>query len=408
MNNRPSPVARLLTHPTTLAVIILSALWVIFFWQLWTPTAADRIIFQKGDFPLHYFAYSDYQVERMLHGEIPLWNPYNYGGDPFAANVQWAVWYPPRWIAAFAANALGEWGIEALQFEVAAHYWLVSLMMVAFLRVFLTTGWRKETASRPLALTSCRRSRPTAITGYPADEHPQSIVAACAARAHLMSPIHAGVRGSAGRWNDGALAFGDTQPDADTTPPPPMAYFAGKRLLARNHRADRPIGVTGAVLSAADLAVELTRLSYRTETYHYADKATGYTAPELVQVIWPHLFSAEYWPLYLGVAGFLLAVGAIWRDPKSHAFWIGTIIVTLWLAMGGYSMVYDVFYLFAPGFNTFREQERAASLAVFALVVLAADQIAFLLRWRGYLGSSTRGNSGMVFITRLTSCLPCA
>ena len=126
------------SHSTTLAVIILTVLWVIFFWRLWTPTVEDRVIFQQGDFPLHYFAYSDYQVERMMSGEIPLWNPYNYGGDPFAANVQWAVWYPPRWIAALVTGLVAGsdgWGIEALQFEVAAHYWLISLMMYAFLRV---------------------------------------------------------------------------------------------------------------------------------------------------------------------------------------------------------------------------------------------------------------------------------
>ena len=94
------------------------------------------MIFRKGDFPLHYFSYSDYQAERMWDGEIPLWNPYNYGGDPFAANVQWVVWYPPRWVSILLAGPDG-WGIEALQVEVAAHYWLASLMMFAFLRVLV-------------------------------------------------------------------------------------------------------------------------------------------------------------------------------------------------------------------------------------------------------------------------------
>ncbi|MFN8375483.1 MAG: hypothetical protein U0694_21735 [Anaerolineae bacterium] len=89
--------------------------------------------FVRGDFSLHYFSFSAYQVERLQQGQIPLWNPYNYGGDPFAANVQWVTWYPPRWIAAALAGFSGGWRIESLQFEVAAHYWLVNWMTYLFL-----------------------------------------------------------------------------------------------------------------------------------------------------------------------------------------------------------------------------------------------------------------------------------
>jgi hypothetical protein len=45
----------------------------------------------------------------------------------------------------------------------------------------------------------------------------------------------------------------------------------------------------------------------------------------------------------------------------------------------GYSIVYDVFYLLVPGFSIFREQDHAASVVVFSLVVLAAHEIAWLL-----------------------------
>ena len=85
--------------PALIAVIALTVLWVLFFWRLLTPTAADRVIFENGDFPLHFYSYSSYQAERLWDGELPLWNPYNYGGDPFAANVQFESWYPPRLVA---------------------------------------------------------------------------------------------------------------------------------------------------------------------------------------------------------------------------------------------------------------------------------------------------------------------
>ena len=46
-----SRLRRWLTHPTFLALVALSLLWMLFFWRLLTPNLADRMIFdQRGDF----------------------------------------------------------------------------------------------------------------------------------------------------------------------------------------------------------------------------------------------------------------------------------------------------------------------------------------------------------------------
>lgn len=381
---------RWLASPTLAALIVLTALWALFFWRLLTPAEGDRVIFARGDFPLHYFSYSDYQVERMWQGQIPLWNPYNYGGDPFAANVQWAVWYPPRWIAALLAGRDG-WGIEALQLEVAAHYWLISLMMYVFLRVLL--GERPRPLLDPALFGSVLWTYSGYLTGYPMLQ--PSILEAIAWLPLMLLGAHLSL--TRPRWRVHgvllagvmfALSFfgGHTQTTLQMTylTAAYLAFEGWRRGVSWRAILGRivALGGLGAALAAVQLlpAYELVTHSFRTENYHYLDKAVGFAFTELIQFLWPRLFDAEWWPLYLGVAGLLLALNTLLHPQKQHTFWIGVIVVGLWLSFGGNSIVYDLFYLVAPGFNFFREQERAASLVIFALVVLATDGTARLMR----------------------------
>jgi hypothetical protein len=48
-----------------------------------------------GDYfqPLHWFTANELQ-----HGRLPLWNPYNASGEPWLANPQTGVFYPPAWL----------------------------------------------------------------------------------------------------------------------------------------------------------------------------------------------------------------------------------------------------------------------------------------------------------------------
>ena len=79
------------------AVIGLVALWLFFFWRLYTPTLADQLSISQGDFSGQYYNFSAYQARRFDAGNLfPLWNPYNYAGSPFLADPQASVVYPVR------------------------------------------------------------------------------------------------------------------------------------------------------------------------------------------------------------------------------------------------------------------------------------------------------------------------
>lgn len=379
-------------HPDFRAVLILAGLWVFFFWQLLTPVQQDRVIFDKGDFPLHFYGFIHYESDRLWDGQIPLWNPYNYGGDPFAANVQMALFYPPRWITILAAGPDG-FSIEALQMEVAAHYGLAALLMYAFLRVLVKQPFAALVGSVLWAFGGY-------LTGYPMLQ--PSIVETICWLPLLLLGVHLSL--TRRRWTVrgillGAGSLGLAVCGGHTQTALHITYLAGFYLLIVGRMKGlswtgiiwRGVLLFGAgyALSAVQFlpAFEFSRLSYRAEDYHYFEKSLGFKFSELIQVFWPRVSSPLWWPLYVGVGGLLLAVGAMLRPRvRDHWFWIGAAGIGLWLTFGGYSVIYDLFYLLGPGVNTFRQQERAASLVAFALVVLAAYQLAWMLGQRDTLG----------------------
>ena len=50
--------------------------------------------FAKRDIFRYYHPVWKYSVDCLKHGHLPLWNPYNYFGTPFFANIQTCVLYP--------------------------------------------------------------------------------------------------------------------------------------------------------------------------------------------------------------------------------------------------------------------------------------------------------------------------
>ncbi|MEW6235287.1 MAG: hypothetical protein AB1656_07865, partial [Candidatus Omnitrophota bacterium] len=48
----------------------------------------------RGDIPLQFYPWKAYTRSMLAAGQIPYWNPYTFGGAPFLANMQSAVFYP--------------------------------------------------------------------------------------------------------------------------------------------------------------------------------------------------------------------------------------------------------------------------------------------------------------------------
>ncbi|GIV80767.1 MAG: hypothetical protein KatS3mg051_0121 [Anaerolineae bacterium] len=95
------------TSPALAALVVLTALWALLLLAAADPRrCVTASLFAPGRLPPALLLRLQQLIRRSACGRarLPLWNPYNYGGDPFAANPQCAAWYPPRWIAGLLAG----------------------------------------------------------------------------------------------------------------------------------------------------------------------------------------------------------------------------------------------------------------------------------------------------------------
>jgi uncharacterized membrane protein len=109
--------------------VILTA---FFFWQIITPNNADRAVI-KGDFGPVFYSYRLFAARSLRNGSLPLWNPHDYGGMPFLADPQSAVFYPFNLLLTlFVRN--DTLPLIALEFQLILHIFLAGLFTYLFAR----------------------------------------------------------------------------------------------------------------------------------------------------------------------------------------------------------------------------------------------------------------------------------
>jgi hypothetical protein len=117
---------------STLSVAVVSLLFTyLFFAEYLSPF---RKIFIPYDLWGYHYPLADYAFRSLKQLSFPAWDVSIYSGQPFAANIQAALFYPPAWLL-FAASAwhgvLTYTALEAFQF---AHVWLGFLHCFCWLR----------------------------------------------------------------------------------------------------------------------------------------------------------------------------------------------------------------------------------------------------------------------------------
>lgn len=87
--------ARPLRRPDLVAFAILAGVLLLFYWKTLIGFPAERTYFWE-DFLYQNYPYRAFEAEELRRGEFPFWNPYQFGGMPYAADVQAAALYPPN------------------------------------------------------------------------------------------------------------------------------------------------------------------------------------------------------------------------------------------------------------------------------------------------------------------------
>jgi hypothetical protein len=363
------------------ALLTLTLLWAFYFWRVLTPNPLNQVSLPEGDFSGQFVAFGAYQARRLLAGELPLWNPYNYAGHPFIADTQAAVLYPVRLLTILISHLTGGWSYAALQFETIAHYWLGSTLMYLFVRTIahsrmaglvsamIVTYGGYLTGYPPLQLAVLEAGiwLPLCLLGvYKATEDPgEGLFARRQVRWLALSAAGLGISLLAGHPQTGLF----------------ISYTLLAYLLYRAIRQRLPwqsillaallVFGLGYGLAAIQLlpGLEYTRHTIRAG-YGYEALAGGFPFSDLITILLPNVLTV-WSPLYSGIAALALAGFALWANEGSARFWGVVVAVALALSFGGATIFYRLAYLVAPGFSWFRGQERAAYLIAYGLAILA-------------------------------------
>jgi len=406
-------------HGDLLAVGLLVALWLLFFWRLLTPIPEDQMSFKQGDFSTQFVAFAGYQYERFTQGEVPLWNPYNNGGMPFIADTQAAVFYPPRWVTLALSQWAGTWQYNALQLEAIAHVLLLSLFTYLYVRALTIRSPYSHLGGLTAAVVM---SYGGFISGYP----PLQLALLEAA---VWLPLAAtGILLATQeqfRWRWLLLASAALGLSW-LAGHPQTSWFVSLAILAYFawRCVDSRVGwwrfVVGSLLLAvatfgATAVTFLPGIEYLMLTTRqgmgFDAKSNGFPIQDLVQFILPGSMSL-FSPLYVGLPALILALLAVRRHASDGLFWAGLGLFALLYSLGGNGPVYPIAYQILPGAQFFRGQERAALLVSTSLAILAGSGAAYLnqltpgqvrwLRWTNLiLVALTGGLFGLILVAWL-------
>jgi hypothetical protein len=93
-----------------------------------------RKVYVPFDLWGYHYPLMDFAFQSLKHFRFPAWDPSIYCGQPFAANIQAALFYPPAWIL-YAFNATRDHlHYRSLEAFVFAHLWLGFFLCFCWLR----------------------------------------------------------------------------------------------------------------------------------------------------------------------------------------------------------------------------------------------------------------------------------
>ncbi len=418
-----------------LFVCLLIILPILFHWRILTPNTLDRGSFPQGDFAEQFYAFARFAYDELAQGRLPLWNPYTYAGHPFLADVQSAVFYPPSLLIMFIASFFGGFSLYWLEWQAVLHFSLAGVFTFLFAHHILAlenadassrfTPHASRALHTPLAafLSAITFAFGGYLTAYPSQQLAVletdvwlPLILLCISRAvESQAKTSFAIRHSllAGFFLGIALLAGHPQ-SALYVLLVSIAFMAfhGRRqnwrwraLILRS----LVMLVVALGISAAQWlpSLEFMQLSSRSHL-NYTDYARGFELFDPLQMLLPGSVSF-YSPLYIGIAPLALIVWGVWHayHTKTRAtrraitFWLGMAIVALLLSFGGNLFFYPILYLFAPAFNLFRQQERAAFIVSLAMALLAGYGALMLTSalprdWQRHLRQFARWSVGLL------------
>ncbi len=390
-----------------LGILALAA--VTFFWRVvfageWMPAGGGDLA--SFLYPIHHFA-----AQALKSGQFPLWNPYLYGGMPFAADIQTALYYPINliiWLIAPQVTYRMMMGLSIF------HFWLAGAAAYLCFRALQrhnNTSTANKWSSRLPPLMGALAYMFSDFFVIHFGNLNLIAQAAWLPLIFLLYQRSLGERSSrwaiwAGLFLGIAATAGHTQPWLfivivlllSTFYHMTTEWYARKRTAAQSLFTRcrtlpiRPIGlllltlIVGTGLAAVVLlpAYEFSGWTPRA-TYDY-QRASEYSLPPagLIGLLVPSFFGrdpARHWGPwervevgYLGILPLMLAalsIGAGIRRERMLGLLALLAAFSLVAALGGYSVLYGLLYQTVPGLAGMRAPARFVFVFDFALAGLA-------------------------------------
>jgi len=404
MANPNRPLAARGRRELWLALGLAPLLSLLFFHFMLRDMPFFRDLYQEF-YPMKVFL-----AEHLRRGQVPLWNPTEFMGMPFVAELATACFYPGNVLFLLLSP------VEGFRYQILLHYPLAGLGLYFFLR---------DLRLRPAAAAVGAMS--FAFSGYLVAQHANLI--------YLISPcyfpwallcfrralIQASLAWSLAAGLSVALPFLAGEPQGAAIAAIIGPAFAIYSIWGAGWGADWGAGaptrafgllksislLATALLFAAGLSMiqflpawELSRFSERAQGMPLDEVTCWSFYPlRLLELFWPNLWGLPwaktgYWGgfmtdwcfsmpwtlgLYLGLWPLLAVIFAFLRSAAAGVtgfkpvsrFFAALGVLALLLAFGRYAPFYKIAYDIVPGLRWFRYPEKYLALLSLAIAVLA-------------------------------------
>jgi hypothetical protein len=359
------------------------------------------------DFLYQWYPFRQFAASSMAQGEIPLWNPYNFNGMPFLADIQTQVFYLPLTALAFlvrngrldvlwleAVNILHYLIAGAGMFYLAKSFKLRQIPALCAAVAYTFSGFMITHAIHQIIITL--------VCWYP----------------WVLLVLRRSLDEQSWRWVFvGGLLLGHT-------------FFAGfpqlslflylflgayvafelltryglRGLFTRPARIMMGKAAAMVVLSIGIMmiqllpTVELSKLSVRAEITYEKSTEGSLAWSQLLTLVFPKLFGTAdahgynywgpgtywyYWEtcIYVGILPLFLTLLSIpfVRRSKYIPFFLGYALFAVLYALGGNFILQKFFFDYVPLFSTFRNPARMTVFVAFGAALLSAFTLQYLL-----------------------------
>lgn len=384
-------------HNDAVALGLLALATVGFFWRLlltsdvWMPAGGGDLA--SFLYPVYRFA-----AQSIKAGDLPLWNPYLYGGASLAGDNQSGLFYPFNLALSFLLPAVD---YRAMELMAVAHFYLAGICAYFGLRYISRKPLRWWAAMGGAAAFMFSDLFVTHLGNL-------NMIAAAAWLPLVFCLFRRALDEKRISWAIGASVFLGVAALAGHIQP--LLYIIlTLGLYFLYHVYGQWKSGLGALLRAVSLAsltmivafgvaapallpnYEMSRLTLRGELTY--EQASQYSLPPvaLVGLLVPGVFGrgpAGFWGPwprvevgYVGILPLLLAGLALLMRRDSLTRFLAILgVISLFLALGDSSVLYGWLYRLVPGFDMLRAPARFSYVLDFALAALAALGLDVVLR----------------------------